>query len=32
MIVDFSIIPVGRGEELAGFVAEMLDIVDAIRF
>lgn len=28
MIVEFSIVPVGSGEELAGFVAEMLDIVD----
>lgn len=28
MIVEFSIVPVGRGEELAGLVAKVLDIVD----
>jgi uncharacterized protein (TIGR00106 family) len=28
MIVEFSIIPIGRGEELAGYVAEILDLVD----
>ena len=28
MVVEFSIVPVGRGEELAGPVARILDIVD----
>lgn len=28
MIVEFSIVPVGSGEELSGFVADILDIVD----
>ena len=28
MIVEFSIIPIGKGEELAGLVAKILDIVD----
>lgn len=28
MIVEFSIVPVGRGEELAGLVAKVLDVVD----
>ena len=28
MIAEFSIVPVGRGEELAGLVAAVLDIVD----
>jgi len=28
MIVEFSIVPIGRGEELAGAVARILDIVD----
>ena len=28
MVVEFSIVPVGRGEELAGAVARVLDIVD----
>ncbi len=28
MIVEFSVVPVGRGEELAGPVARILDLVD----
>jgi uncharacterized protein (TIGR00106 family) len=28
MIVEFSIVPVGKGEELAGLVARVVDIVD----
>ncbi len=28
MIIEFSIVPVGQGEELAGLVARVLDIVD----
>ncbi len=28
MIAEFSIVPVGKGEELAGSVAKILDIVD----
>ncbi len=28
MIVEFSVVPVGRGEELAGPVARVLDLVD----
>jgi uncharacterized protein (TIGR00106 family) len=28
MIVEFSIVPLGRGEELAGPVARILDLVD----
>jgi uncharacterized protein (TIGR00106 family) len=28
MIVEFSVVPVGRGEELAGLVAKIIDIVD----
>lgn len=28
MIVEFSVVPIGRGEELAGPVARVLDIVD----
>ena len=28
MIVEFSVVPIGRGEELAGPVARVLDLVD----
>ncbi|MGB9004306.1 MAG: MTH1187 family thiamine-binding protein [Candidatus Aminicenantales bacterium] len=28
MVVEFSIVPIGRGEELAGPVAKLLDIID----
>lgn len=28
MVVEFSIVPLGRGEELAGPVAEILDLID----
>jgi len=28
MIAEFSIVPIGQGEELSGPVAEVLDIVD----
>ncbi|HYA48382.1 MAG TPA: MTH1187 family thiamine-binding protein [Burkholderiales bacterium] len=28
MVVEFSVVPVGKGEELAGLVAKVLDIVD----
>ncbi len=28
MIAEFSIVPVGRGDELAGLVARVLDVVD----
>jgi uncharacterized protein (TIGR00106 family) len=28
MIVEFSIVPIGKGEELAGLVAKIIDIVD----
>jgi uncharacterized protein (TIGR00106 family) len=28
MVVEFSVVPIGRGEELAGAVAGILDIVD----
>jgi uncharacterized protein (TIGR00106 family) len=28
MIVEFSVVPIGRGEELAGPVARILDLVD----
>ena len=28
MIVEFSIVPVGKGEELAGPVARIIDIID----
>ena len=28
MIVEFSVVPVGQGEELAGPVAKILDIID----
>lgn len=28
MIIEFSVVPVGRGEELAGPVARILDIID----
>jgi uncharacterized protein (TIGR00106 family) len=28
MIVEFSVVPLGRGEELAGPVARILDLVD----
>src|SRR5512136_3317986 len=28
MVVEFSVVPIGRGEELAGPVARVLDIVD----
>ncbi|MFO7733649.1 MAG: MTH1187 family thiamine-binding protein [Candidatus Aminicenantes bacterium] len=28
MIVEFSIVPIGQGEELSGPVAEVVDIVD----
>ena len=28
MIVEFSVVPIGRGEALAGSVARILDIVD----
>lgn len=28
MIVEFSVVPIGQGEELAGPVARILDIVD----
>jgi len=28
MIVEFSIVPIGRGEELAGLVARVIDVVD----
>ena len=29
MVVEFSIVPIGKGEELAELVAKVLDIVDA---
>ncbi len=29
MIVEFSVVPIGKGEELAGLVAKVIDIVDA---
>lgn len=28
MVVEFSIVPVGRGESLSGLVAKILDVVD----
>jgi len=28
MIIEFSVVPIGRGEELAGAVARVLDLVD----
>jgi uncharacterized protein (TIGR00106 family) len=28
MIIEFSVVPIGRGEELAGPVARILDVVD----
>lgn len=28
MVVEFSVVPVGKGEELAGLVAGIIDIVD----
>ena len=28
MIVEFSVVPIGRGEALAGLVARVLDLVD----
>jgi len=28
MVVEFSIVPIGKGEELAGLVAKVLDVVD----
>ncbi len=28
MIVEFSVVPIGRGEALAGLVARIIDIVD----
>ncbi len=28
MVVEFSIVPVGRGESLSGLVAKVLDVVD----
>jgi uncharacterized protein (TIGR00106 family) len=28
MVIEFSVVPVGRGEELAGSVARILDIID----
>jgi uncharacterized protein (TIGR00106 family) len=28
MVVEFSIVPIGRGEELSGLVAKVIDIVD----
>ena len=28
MIVEFSVVPIGRGETLSGLVARVLDIVD----
>ncbi len=28
MVVEFSIVPVGKGEELAGLVAKVVDIID----
>lgn len=28
MVVEFSIVPIGRGEELSAMVAEVVDIVD----
>ncbi len=28
MIVEFSVVPIGRGEELAGPVARILDLID----
>jgi len=28
MVVEFSIVPVGKGEELAGLVAKVIDIID----
>jgi uncharacterized protein (TIGR00106 family) len=28
MVVEFSVVPIGRGEELAGPVARILDIID----
>jgi len=28
MIVEFSIVPIGQGEELSGLVAKVIDIVD----
>ena len=29
MLVEFSIVPIGKGEEISGLVAKVLDIVDA---
>lgn len=29
MVVEFSVVPIGKGEELAGLVAKVIDIVDA---
>ncbi|MGA2361241.1 MAG: MTH1187 family thiamine-binding protein [Candidatus Aminicenantales bacterium] len=28
MIVEFSVVPIGEGEELAGLVAKVIDIID----
>jgi uncharacterized protein (TIGR00106 family) len=28
MVIEFSVVPVGQGEELAGAVARVLDIID----
>jgi uncharacterized protein (TIGR00106 family) len=28
MIVEFNIVPIGKGEELAGLVAKIIDIID----
>jgi uncharacterized protein (TIGR00106 family) len=28
MVVEFSVVPVGKGEELAGLVAGIIDIID----
>ena len=28
MVVEFSVVPVGKGEELAGLVAKVVDIID----
>lgn len=28
MVIEFSVVPIGRGEELAGAVARILDLVD----
>jgi uncharacterized protein (TIGR00106 family) len=28
MVVEFSVVPIGRGEELAGPIARVLDLVD----